>query len=474
MAMICSRAFSNRRPRRVPERTLAFGAVLPSSALVRIAAGAGIVLAGLAGSPLPTATITGVAAVLAILMLVLLGADAAFSMARWRRAPLVMERDLPQAFSVGVATTVRLGLVNAGARAWVGELFDCADPTLMMPAMPLAFAVGARQRQDFSVEVLPTERGLKRFEPAQIRLRSPLGLLDWNLCIGNAEARRVYPNFQSQARFAWLAVDRRLATLGLTSVRRRGSGTDFDQLVNYQAGDAVRHIDWKATLKHQRPVVRRFQDDRDQSVMLLLDCGRRMRADDTQRGVGTTHFDQALNALMLLAFIALSHGDAVGAMTFGSASGQEKRLAPRKGRQTLNALMAELADVQPAPVFSDYEALASDVLRSRRKRGLVVLVTNCRDEETRELNAALRLLRSRHLVVLASLREQVVGRIASGPLDTPEAALEVAAALDYEQRRRDMLARFAQGGVLTIDALPEGLGVELVERYVVLKGSGKL
>ena len=457
----------------MPERTLGLAAALPSRALVRIAVGAGILLAGLAGSPLPAATVTGVAAVLAVLMLVLLGADAAFSMSRWRRAPLALERDLPQAFSVGVATTIRLGLVNAGSFACVGEFFDCADPALAMPAMPLGFAVGGGQRQDFSVEVLPTERGLKRFERAQIRLRSPMGFLDWNLHIGNVESRRVYPNFQSQARFAWLAVDRRLATLGLSSVRRRGSGTDFDQLVNYQAGDAVRHIDCKATLKHQRPIVRRFQDDRDQSVLLALDCGRRMRADDTERGVGTTHFDQALNALMLLALIALSHGDAVGAMTFGSAPGQEKRFAPRKGRQALNALMAELADVQPAPVFSDYEALASDVLRSRRKRGLVVLVTNCRDEETSELNAALGLLRSRHLVVLASLREQVVGRIAAGPLDAPDAALEVAAALDYEQRRRDMLARFALAGVLTIDALPGRLGVELVERYVVLKGSGK-
>jgi uncharacterized protein (DUF58 family) len=448
--------------------------MLPSRALIRITAAAGIVLAGLAVSPLPAPTVAELAAVLALVMLALLGADAAFSRARWRRAPLAMERALPQAFSVGVATTIRLGLVNAGASACVGELFDCADPALVMPAMPLAFAIGAGQRQDFSVEVLPTVRGLKQFERAQIRLRSPMGLLDWKLRIGRVESRRVYPNFQSQARFAWLAVDRRLATLGLASVRRRGSGTDFDQLVNYQAGDAVRHIDWKATLKHQRPIVRRFQEDRDQSVLLLLDCGRRMRADDTQRGVGTTHFDQALNALMLLAFIALSHGDAVGAMTFGCAPGQEKRFAPRKGRQTLSALLAELAEVQPAAEFSDYEALASDVLRSRRKRGLVVLVTNCRDEETLELHAALGLLRSRHLVVLANLREQVAGRIAAGPLDTPDAALEVAAALDYEQRRRDMLARFARGGVLTIDALPERLGVELVERYVVLKGSGKL
>ena len=114
-------------------------------------------------------------------------------------------------------------------------------------------------------------------------------------------------------------------------MRRRGSGTDFDQLVEYRAGDPIRHIDWKATLKHRRPITRKYQDDRDQSVMFLLDCGRRMRADDTQHGIGATHFDQSLDALMLLAFVALSNGDAVGAMTFGTA-GRRSKSASRRAK----------------------------------------------------------------------------------------------------------------------------------------------
>ena len=108
---------------------------------------------------------------------------------------------------------------------------------------------------------------------------------------------------------------------------------------------------------------------------------------------------------MLLAFVALSSGDAVGALTFGTPPGAEKRFAPRKGRQTLNALMAELGDVEPSPIFSDYMAAAADLMQRQRKRGLVVLITNCRDEDSAELAAALQPARSRHRVVLASLRE---------------------------------------------------------------------
>jgi uncharacterized protein (DUF58 family) len=284
----------------------------------------------------------------------------------------------------------------------------------------------------------------------------------------------VFPNFEDQAAFAWLAAERRLSDMGIKAVRRRGTGTDFDQLVEYRAGDPVRHIDWKATLTHHRPIVRKFQDDRDQRVMLVLDCGRRMRSDDSRTDVGAAHFDQALNAVMLLAFVALQSGDAVGAMTFGTPPGSEKRVAPRKGRQTLHSLMAELAEVEPTLTFSDYTRCAADLMSRQGKRALVVLITNCRDEDAEELAAALALLRSRHLVVLANLRERIVGVIASQSLVEPQSGLEAAAAHEYEQARGRMLRRFAAGDALVIDCEPERLGVELVNRYTALKRSGSI
>ncbi len=105
-----------------------------------------------------------------------------------------------------------------------------------------------------------------------------------------------------------------------------------------------------------KPIVREFQDERDQCVMLLVDCGRRMRADDRPGAIGTTHFDQVLNAVILLSYVALREGDAVGAMTFGTPAGQERSLAARKGEHALNGLMAQLYGIQPTPTHSDYVA----------------------------------------------------------------------------------------------------------------------
>jgi uncharacterized protein (DUF58 family) len=449
--------------------TAIYKAVLPSRALIALVTAVGGLLIAAPFTAASPRAVAWSAAGLGAFLAVLTALDLYLSVLHWRAAPLTLQRRLPHAFAVGEPVNLQVSIVNPGRIKRRGRYFELSDPTLLIPAMPLRFAVGPGARETLEFPLTPTARGMKSFEAGQILLRSVLGLLDWNLRIGHPEARRVFPDFKRQAAFAWMASNRRLAELGIKSVRRRGSGTDFDQLLEYRPGDPIRHIDWKATLKHGRPIVRSFRDDRDQSVMFLLDCGRRMRADDTQSGIGATHFDQSLDALMLLAFVALSKGDAVGAITFGTAVGGEKRFAPRKGRQTLNALMAELGDVEPSPTFSDYTIAAVDLVQRHRKRGLVVLITNCRDEDSAELGAAIRLLRSRHLVVLANLKEQIVGQIAAQPLSSPVSVLEVAAAVEFEQRRRDMQKRLAMGGAVLIDCEPRALGVELVNRYNVLK-----
>jgi uncharacterized protein (DUF58 family) len=453
---------------------MALSTVLPSRTLIALLGAAGAVLIGLRFTSLPPAAIALVAAALGVVLLALLVLDARLSWTSWMRAPLTLTRRLPHAFALGAAVGVQVSLANPGPSTRRGRYFELADPTLTMPAMPMRFAVRPGERETLEFSLTPTARGLRFFEAGQLRLRSILGLLDWNLRIGPRESRRVFPDFKRQASLAWLATDRRLVELGIKNVRRRGEGTDFDQLTEYRAGDPVRHIDWKATLKAGHPITRVFQDERDQSVLFLLDCGRRMRADDSQSGIGASHFDQSLDALMLLTFVALASGDAVGAMTFGTALGQEKRFAPRKGRQTLNELMAELGDVEPSRLFSDYLEAAALVMRHQRKRGLIVLITNCREEDSAELLAALRLLRSRHAVVVANLREQIVADIAAQSLSRPESVFEVAAALDYEHRRRDMLRRLTFGGAVLIDCEPRALGVELVKRYTVLKRKGAI
>jgi uncharacterized protein (DUF58 family) len=154
------------------------------------------------------------------------------------------------------------------------------------------------------------------------------------------------------------------------------------------------------------------------------------------------------------------------------AEDRPRTVAPHKSLATLERLFQELFDVQPTTHASDYLVAAETFLKQFRKRSLVVLLTNLRDEEDTTLLPALKLLRGRHLVMLANLREGVVEGLLAQPAHGFDAALEHAAALDYMARRGAVLQRILHGGTSVLDVSPTNLPTALVNRYLELKASG--
>ncbi len=453
---------------------MAWGRPLPSRISIALLAGAALatVLALILGASRDD--VDDAALGFAALALAVLTADYLLTQRAWNSAPVQLIRRLPPSFALGVAAEISVRLDNPANRRWQCRVFDHADSLLRVEGLPVDLGLPAAHHGEFQYRVRPERRGELRFEPAELRLRSLLGLLEIDHRIGELERRRVYPNFLTLARLAWLSASSRLNEIGIKAIRQRGTGTDFKQLNEYQSGDPIRHIDWKASRRLDQPVVRQFQDERDQRVMLLLDCGRRMRADDREARQSLTHFDEMLNAVLLLAYVALKHGDSVGVMTFGHAEGEGRSLAPAKGLGTIEALMSELYALQPSFQHSDYLTAARAFMRGRPRRSLVVLVTNFRDEDDSELRDALRLLRSRHLVMVASLREEIVREIIEQPLRDDDAVIDVASAHFYEQNRRAAFGRLAARDALMVDAEPRRLGAELVNRYNSVKQAGLL
>ncbi|SDY79306.1 Uncharacterized conserved protein, DUF58 family, contains vWF domain [Variovorax sp. YR634] len=452
-------------------------AAVPIPARAAVLALAGLTVAAsvalLLGVPVGYVAIA--AAVLLALGLVLAAVDLWQSLRLWRAAPLRIERNLPGAFSLGVPTVLTLTLVNEGAQAWQVSVFDELDAHFTFEGLPQTVAVPALSQVALRYTATATQRGVAQFGATQLRWRTRFGCFDMRQTLGEPRRLRVYPNFAALARYAWLSGDRRLAQIGIKTYAQRGLGTDFRQLSDYKTGDSLRHIDWKATQRQRRPIVREFQDDRDQCVLFLLDCGRRMRADEGALALkANSHFDEALNALMLLSYVALKEGDEVGAMTFGCPAEERRDFAPRKGTATLNALMNRLHDIQPGATHSDYLLAAQEMLRVQKRRALVIVLTNFRDEDAAELRPAIKLLRRKHLVLVASLRERVLGRIASQPLVHARDAVDVAAAHLFEQSRRDAFARVVGNDPLSVDVEPADLAVALVNRYHAVKRAGLL
>ena len=175
------------------------------------------------------------------------------------------------------------------------------------------------------------------------------------------------PGLRSNCAYTWLATDNRLSQIGVLQRRRRGQGLEFHQLRDYRQDDSPRQIDWSATARARRLIAREYQDKRDQQIVLVLDCGQRMRARDG----AMSHFDHALNALLLLAYVALRQGDAVGVGTF--AHDRPRFLPPRKSIATVSALMHGLFDLQPSLQTPDYLGAATALGRRLTKRALIVI-----------------------------------------------------------------------------------------------------
>jgi uncharacterized protein (DUF58 family) len=390
-------------------------------------------------------------------------------LAHWPKG-LSAERDLPGSLALGEWREVKLRLHNPSPFSLRVEVFDHHPEDFESRGLPALHALPAKGFVEFAYQVRPRARGQRAFGPVQARASSPLMLWGRDLALPAAFPVKVFPDFAAVARYALLATDQRLSMLGILKRPRRGEGLDFHQLREYRQGDTLRQIDWKASARARKLISREYQDERDQQVVFLLDCGRRMKALDQLAGKDLGHFDQALNALFLLSFVALKQGDAVGVDTF--AEGRARTVAPHKGLATLERLFQQLFDVQPTGHAPDYLAAAESFLKRFRKRSLVIILTNLRDEEDATLMPALELLRGRHLVMLANLREGAVDGMLAQPVHGFDAALDHGAAHDYLARRAAVFQRILHGGTSVLDVSPERLPTALVNRYLELKASG--
>ncbi len=384
------------------------------------------------------------------------------------RPPLAVERILAPILPLGVWRPVRLRFDNPQQQPAALTVFDhypsaaaeCAD-------LPRRFIVAANGWTELTYRVRPLARGEWTFAPVQVWLDSPRGLWQRNDRLGEPTTVRVYPDFAAIARYIRLTADRREALLGIHRHRRRGEGQDFLQLREYRIGDSLRQIDWKATARVGKPIAKEYQEERQQTVLFLLDCSRRMRAQDD----ALSHFDHALNALILLAYVALRQGDAVGVQSFG---GERCWLTPRSGPRMLIALIEGIYPLQPTLEPPDYAEAVNLMLARQRKRALIVLLTNLRDEDQDELWPAVALLRRRHLLLIANLREPILDDLLAQPIhDLPQAQL-YATTCHYLLHRERVQGELRQRGAIVLDVSPDRLPAVMVNQYLDLKRGGRL
>ena len=362
-----------------------------------------------------------------------------------------------------VAVTVRL---RYGLRPLPVQLRDDTPPTFAISDEQriLTGEVTPRSSAIFVYYLRPPRRGDYAFGDLHLRWDSALGLLRRQAAFPAAGPVKVYPNLVDVKKYDLLLRKNWLWELGLRNTRLLGAGSEFERMREYQPDDEYRKINWKATARRGKPITMEYETERSQNLIALVDVGRLMRSP-----VGdVAKMDYAINAVLLLAYVATQKGDRVGVMTFADAV--QSWLAPRTGKGQFQRMLELLYGVQGQPVESDYAAAFGYLAGRQNRRSLVLLFSDLTGSVAADaLVAGMLRLRRTHLPLLVTMRDPTVERMARQPVADGAALYQRTVAETLLREREVRLEQLHRYGVLTLDVPADELSVALIDKYLEIK-----
>jgi len=375
-----------------------------------------------------------------------------------------VERSTVRIASLKKRHAVSLTISNHSGRTWETWIRD--DVPQEFEALPDEFArrLPARSRISLHYDLTARRRGSFTLAAVYLRVRSGLGLWQRFLTIPCHSQLFVYPDMQQLSEYAILARTNRLSLMGVRRTRRVGLDHDFERLRDYSLDDNYRHIDWRATARRSKLTVKDFQASQSQRIVFLMDCGRMM----TNEAAGISLLDHSLNAMLMLSYVALHQGDAVGLICFSDEI--HTFVPPRGGMNQMNRLLHASFDRFPRLVESRYDDSFLYLTSRCKKRSLVVLVTNVIDQvNANRIERWLSTLAGRHLPLGVLLRDHQLFDVANLPQPTGPDLYRAAAAAEILTWRHQVLTDLQHQGVLSLDVFPEEMTAPLVNRYLEIK-----
>lgn len=381
-------------------------------------------------------------------------------------ATLTAERNLPRTTSINAATPTELTLRNGTRRTFRGFVRDDLPEAVEAEPASHPLLLPPLSKATFQGRITPTRRGVFHFENVYLETFSGLRFWKRQIVLPVVNRLNVYPDMKQMAEYALLARTDRLSLIGVRRTRRIGQDSDFERLRDYTPDDNYRHIDWRTTARRHKLTVRQFQSDQSQRIMLLLDCGRMM----TNQRAGMSLLDHSLNAALMMAYVALSQGDAVGMLCFSDRV--HTYLPPRGGRNQLNRLLQAGFDQFPRLVESRYDQAFLHLSNHCKRRTLVALMTSVIDEvNAGQVVDYLGNLVGRHLPLGLLIRDRQIFDAADHPSDDPTRLYRAAAAAEILCWRDQLIHDLRHRGSLVLDVFPEEMTAPLVNQYLQIKAN---
>jgi uncharacterized protein (DUF58 family) len=369
--------------------------------------------------------------------------------------------------SLGLSVTVSLDLENHGAIAIIARLTDYPDAALRPDLVVSTLRVAPQRSASASYDMTPRDRGDQVAGEALVEWRSSWGLVERWAHAALDQTVRVYPDLHEGRRHSMYLIRGRQIALEKRRARRADGGREFDRLREYRSGDERRDVSWIASARRAHLVTKIYQPERSQTVWLLVDAGRLLRA----RSEGLMLLDRATTAAIALAQVAMSSGDKVGVIAYGRQI--QHRLAPGRGPAHLRRVIDAMALTASEAVEANHGAATAALRTQQKRRALVVWLTEV--AETAGVPDVIEHATSlvpRHVLVFATMRQPALAATAALSPSTTTEMFKVLAAQEVVNRRDALLRGLRQNGALVVETTPAALAAGVVDRYLEVKERG--
>ncbi|MCG8668533.1 MAG: DUF58 domain-containing protein [Pseudomonadales bacterium] len=384
-----------------------------------------------------------------------------------RFSGIEVKRSVSDSLALGSWTNVALEITHPFEKTTPITLADHPPPGCSVDQAEWQTELTPDQGTRTHYKIQPNQRGDLTFAGVDMLYPSYLGLWQFRRFKPVQSTVKVFPNYAAMTQFSMFNLSQRAHQMGIRQQHKRGEGLEFHQLREFRQGDSLRQINWNSSAKMRKLISKDYQEETNQEIVFLLDCGRKMRSQDGE----LSHFDHALNGMLLMAYVALKQGDSIGCMSF---SGSQRWLPPLKSVTHMPKLLNHVYDLEASTSASDYLSAAENILTRQKKRSLMVLITNLRDENTDDILPALRLLQKKHLVMVASLEEPFLMDVVKQEVTSFDEALAYTGTTEYLEKRQGLTNQLNKQGVITANSLPRDLAATLVNKYLEVKKEGLL
>jgi uncharacterized protein (DUF58 family) len=377
---------------------------------------------------------------------------------------LRLTRKFDPVLSVRAANKITVELENEGLEPIRGRVRE--EPPAGCIASRQEFGIAIRPESSVELEyfLTPSERGSGFFQGTYVRLKCPLGLMERQVKLNTEQPVRIYPNVLALREFELLKQQGRLREIGIRRSRQRGLGTEFESLREYSEGDDYRKIDWKATARRDKLIVRQFEQERNQAVIIVIDVGRGMLAEVN----GVRKLDHALDSCLMLTHAAAMAGDFVGLLVYSDVV--KRYIPPKKGRNQIGIIIEALHDLVAEPVESDPKAAFAYLSSRWKRRSLLVTFTDCEHQEKAlEITTAMGPLVRRHLALVALVTDPKMNEAANAPLEDVRGMYVRAAAALLTKDRKEAALALNTANIHHLEAEPQELASALVNYYFMVK-----